>query len=91
MSADHVSLDGRAPALARMVHYRSHGTPLRADGSQEFPPACRAAVVTEVEAGDGQPVSLCVLNPTGFFFNRHIHRDPELGGGTWHWYEECSG
>lgn len=91
MSADRISFDGRAPGLARMVHYRSHGTPPREDGTQAFPARCRAAVVTETGTGDGQPVSLCVMNPTGFFFNQDIRRDAALGGGTWHWPEECGG
>lgn len=91
MSAEQISLDGRSPALARMVHYRSHGTPVLADGTQTFPARCRAAVITEVESDQDRIVSLCVMNPTGFFFNQHIQRDASLGAGSWHWYEECDG
>jgi len=34
------------PSVGRTVHYVSHGTPLRADGSQASPAACRAAALT---------------------------------------------
>lgn len=36
------------PTVGRIVHYVSHGTPVRADGSQAYPSLCRAAIVTEV-------------------------------------------
>jgi len=91
------------PTVGRIVHYVSHGTPVRPDGSRAFEPKCQAAVVTEVgdwPEGISQadkpniavPVGLCVLNPTGMFF--HSIADggclqSELGreGGTWHWPE----
>lgn len=73
------------PSVNRMVHYVSHGTPIRADGSQAFPGVCRAAIITEVgpipdgdlaqaeiEHWDTEArhvVGLCVLNPTGLFFH----------------------
>lgn len=84
------------PSVGRIVHYVSHGTPLREDGSQAFPSVCRAAVVTEVSyLGDAElhdSVGLAVLNPTGLFFQggvAHLERQPEddLIGGTWHWPE----
>lgn len=91
------------PTVCRSVHYVSHGTPVREDGTQAYPPKCRAAIVTEVidcdkdHDGCSQPcVSLAVLNPTGFFFPEHIsHDDPFPNsldpatrlGGTWHWPE----
>jgi len=73
-----------------MVRYVSHGTPPREDGSQTFPPADRAAVITEV--GSAGVVGLMVMNPTGLFFH------PLASGGvpydaagklpgTWHWPE----
>ena len=37
-----------SPQIGDRVHYVAHGTPIRHDGSQAFPAACRAAVVTEV-------------------------------------------
>lgn len=59
------------PAVGRSVHYVARGS---ADGV--YPPACRAAVITEVERidpdgyrqdGDQPNLGLCVLNPTGIF------------------------
>ena len=63
------------PSVGRIVHYVSHGTPPREDGSQAYVSECRAAIVTAVgpEASEsGQCVSLAVLNPTGMFFNEHV-------------------
>jgi hypothetical protein len=74
------------PSVGRTVHYVSHGTPPRADGSQAYTSECRAAIVTIVNP-DGT-VGLCVLNPTGQFFNSSISGDfTEKSGGTWHWPE----
>jgi hypothetical protein len=91
------------PSIGRLVHYVSYGTPVG-----EFASQCRAAIITEVapavtehdEAGpieDTWDVGLCVLNPTGQFFNQHVPYDQWdqtealLGarpkGGTWHWPE----
>lgn len=87
------------PSVGRIVHYVSYGTP-----GGEYPKACRAAVVTGLsgtlgleyptgdELGDGaQLVDLCVLNPTGMFFNVGVPQDErplyEQSGGTWHWPE----
>ena len=89
------------PSVGRIVHYVSHGTPFRPDGSQAFASRCRAAIVTDLpNEGEtdenGQDLtdvlSLCVLNPTGFFFHNVVaHNEPEPGyshiGGTWHWPE----
>lgn len=36
------------PGVAHTVHYVSHGTPVRADGTQAYTKQCRAAVITEV-------------------------------------------
>ena len=89
------------PSVGRIVHYVSFGTP-----GGEYKSECRAAVVTEVDPFvnmDGsQHVGLCVLNPTGQFFNRavpyhegdtgHDHAGDEIRaksyrGGSWHWPE----
>jgi hypothetical protein len=97
-------MGGQQPSVGRTVHYVSHGTPVRGDGSQAFTAECRAAIVTEVvvpltgmDAGQAEVecwdeearynVGLCVLNPTGQFFNTGLHYDPNNGAGTWHWPE----
>lgn len=93
---------GQQPSVGRIVHYVSHGTPVRADGSQAFASQCRAAIITEV--GDGNRVGLTAINPTGLFFHPLAaggcdldDRDNEIytagterrpyHGGTWHWPE----
>ena len=82
------------PSVGRIVHYVSYGTP-----GGEYGKECRAAVVTEV---NGDFAGLCVLNPTGQFFNRSIPHDEGTAdgsvtglcggkaydGGTWHWPED---
>ena len=79
------------PRVADIVHYRSFGTP-----GGEYTAECRAAIVTEimppdvmvvgVEHSDPYTVGLCVLNPTGQFFNRSVPMDQhDKAGGTWHW------
>lgn len=72
------------PTVGQIVHYVSFGTP-----GGEYPKACRAAVVTEVDGHDKSfdrwTVGLCVLNPTGQFFNRMTKQDGQWhDGGTWH-------
>jgi hypothetical protein len=87
------------PSVGRTVHYVSHGTPVREDGSQAYTAQCRAAIITEVgEYPPGIPVAarhnvavpvgLAVLNPGGLFFDRGVMQS-EIGheGGTWHWPE----
>lgn len=75
------------PSVGRIVHYRSYGTP-----GGEYTAECRAAIITEVSPSS---VGLCVLNPTGMFFNRGVFQDEgdEDGrhdGGTWHWPERVA-
>lgn len=69
------------PTIGRIVHYQAYGTP-----GGEFKPEPRAAIVTQV-GEDGTTVGLCVLNPTGMFFNTALPLDEsaEPKGGTWHW------
>lgn len=81
------------PSVARIVHYKSYGTP-----GGEYEPACRAAIVTAVDPLEGAPghpsenVALCVLNPTGLFFREGVQHDEESkAGGTWHWPERVDG
>ncbi|GAA2948060.1 hypothetical protein ACFPN0_15355 [Kitasatospora cinereorecta] len=82
-----------APTVGRTVHYVSHGTPIRSDGSQAFPPQCRAATITEVDAEDSGRVGLAVINPTGMFFHPLSAGGAVLAdcgaqmGGSWHWPE----
>ena len=81
------------PSVGRVVHYVAYGTP-----GGEFPAGvCRAATITEVTVGHPEDLSrevdetptvgLCVMNPTGLFFNRGIQYDPDKAPGTWHWPE----
>lgn len=69
------------PTVGRIVHYVSHGSPVREDGSQAYTSQCRAAIVTEVPEGvqNPQTLGLCVLNPTGQFFNRTVPYDDGSG------------
>ena len=84
------------PTVGRVVHYVSHGSPVRLDGTQAYLPACRAAIVTGLppqdslrSSGDIPVVSLAVLNQTGMFFNENTAYCDEgvMAGGTWHWPE----
>lgn len=69
------------PSIGQIVHYVAYGTP-----GGEYGPEHRAAVVTAVH-GEGC-VGLCVLNPTGVFFNTKVCQDEERKRpGSWHWPE----
>lgn len=73
-------------AVGRVVHYVAYGTP-----KGEFPANVhRAAIVTEVEDKEKGIVGLCVLNPTGMFFNLHLQYSADTNiPGTWHWPEKA--
>ena len=74
------------PSIGRIVHYVSYGTP-----GGEYPKACRAAVITgageplpyprhddehePLDPDSAELVDLCVLNPTGLFFNQGVPQD----------------
>jgi hypothetical protein len=79
------------PTVGRIVHYASHGTPVRHDGTQAYKSEPRAAIVTAVTDTplfpDNPIVDLCVLNPTGLFFKENVAYDDSdhPAGGTWHW------
>jgi len=82
------------PSVGRIVHYVSHGTPIREDGTQAYTSTCRAAIVTELTYADPgltdptYEVGLCILNPTGQFFNESVAADfTQNQAGTWHWPE----
>lgn len=68
------------PSIGRIVHYQAHGSP-----NGQHKPAARAAVITEVI--DNETVGLCVMSPTGFFFNQGCKLDQTdvPAGGTWRW------
>jgi hypothetical protein len=71
------------PSVGEAVHYVSYGS---ADGRYES--TCRAAIVTETHATYDDPSArgLCVLNPTGVFFDRNCAQsEDDHRGGTWHW------
>lgn len=73
------------PSIGRIVHYMARGS---ADGV--FPPTCRAAVITDLDKTvlDLEYVSLCVLNPSGIFFDQQIaHDEDRKTPGSWHWPE----
>jgi len=71
----------QVPSIGRIVAYHAYGTP-----GGEFPVgAQRAAIVTEVDE-PGNPISavgLCVMNPSGLFFNQHCAHGTQ--GGQWEW------
>lgn len=87
------------PSVGRIVHYVAYGTP----GGEFPAGVCRAAVITEIYGPGSFPITgnaytvgpegyitevgLCVLNPTGQFFNRGIPYDEGKRPGTWHWPE----
>ncbi|MFM9590688.1 hypothetical protein ACKI16_29300 [Streptomyces scabiei] len=89
-------MDSVKATVGRAVHYVSHGTPVRPDGSQAYRSVCRAATVTEVDPDQVERVGLAVHNPTGTFFRPLegggcMQDEPKDGrrpeGGTWHWPE----
>lgn len=82
------------PRVADRVHYVSYGTP-----GGEYASQCRAAIVAGVPNvdlpvltpdGPALQLDLCVLNPTGLFFNRSPQSEHEFRGGTWHTREACA-
>lgn len=73
------------PSVGLPVHYVSYGTP-----GGEHTSECRAAIVTAAGrlGEDESVVDLCVMNPTGLFFNTQVRYDDwSKRGGTWHWPE----
>jgi len=64
------------PTVGRVVYYKSYGTP-----NGEYKSEDRAAIITAIK--NDTTVSLCVLNPTGMFFNECVEQGQE--GGQWDW------
>ena len=67
------------PTVGRIVHYQAYGTP-----NGEFLPLPRAAVITDVHDAATGDVSVCVLNPSGIFFNSVAYSETPKPG-CWSW------
>jgi hypothetical protein len=73
------------PTIGRIVHYVSYGTP-----NGEYDSVCRAAMIAAIVSQVSEEswfVDLCVMNPTGLFFNTSQQSEEDHKGGTWHWPE----
>lgn len=72
----------RQPSVGAIVHYQSYGTP-----GGEYLPEPRAAIVTKVggQFVNDDTVGLCILNPTGQFFNTSVPYAEEPTPGHWNW------
>lgn len=78
------------PSIGRIVHYQAHGSP---NGQHKSEP--RAAVITGLHYGPAnigekgelstECVDLCVLNPTGMYFNVACIFDADAAPGSWRW------
>lgn len=73
----------RVPNVGESALYYAYGTP-----GGEFPAGVgRAAIITEIDE-PGNPystVGLCVLNPSGIFFNRGVLYTDAGKPGCWGW------
>ena len=75
------------PTVGRIVHYQTYNTP-----SGEHPSVPRAAVITESKFNGGEDVMdernydvmVCVLDPTGIFFNK-VPYSMKPTPGCWNW------
>lgn len=72
------------PSIGRIVHYFSYGS---ADGTTFAPCIPRAAIITDVKDSNDprSDVSLCCINPTGFFFHLDCPYAEEPKAGHWNW------
>lgn len=66
------------PAVGRIVHYQAHGSP---NGQHKSLP--RAAIITAVHE-DGR-TDVCVLNPTGMYFDQGTPFSEAPKAGHWNW------
>lgn len=71
------AMSQQTPSIGRVVHYQAYGTP-----GGEFQSKPRAAIITDVHESD--EVTVCVLNPSGLFFNR-VKFSEEPKAGCWNW------
>lgn len=97
---EEVRIKTDTPSVGRVVHYVAYGTP---NGEFPAGVCRAAVITEVVDASSslgrvGLPdvvadlakkglVGLCVLNPTGQYFNRGILYDEAKAPGTWHWCE----
>ena len=91
----------QTPSVGRIVHYMARGSAdgvfppvCRAAIITEVPTDAELGITdamrNDPETREGlpnQPVSICVLNPTGIFFQEHLDYDEDGAPGTWHWPE----
>lgn len=68
-------------AIGHWVHYRAHGSPILADGTQVYRPRCRPAIA--VEHLGGTMWNFFVITPTGSHHNECAY-DAGMAAGTWH-------
>ena len=71
-------MNPQKPSVGRIVHYQAFGTP-----GGEYKSLPRAAVITQVNSDTD--VGLCILNPTGQFFNTSVQYSEEPKPGCWNW------
>lgn len=71
----------RGPRIGDIVHYVSYGTP-----GGEYTKECRAAIVTAVteHPDEDGTAALCVLNPTGQFFNPKVEHAEDVRAAAAH-------
>lgn len=72
----------KKPAVSDTVLYQAYGTP-----GGEFKSVPRAAIVTEVFDAEKGDIGVCVLNPSGIFFNK-VSYSEEGKPGCWCWPPE---
>lgn len=75
-----MSAPKQPPSVGRVVHYQAYGTP-----GGEYKSVPRAAIVTIVNNAEGTDVGLCILNPTGQFFNVSVKYAEEPTPGCWNY------
>lgn len=73
------------PTVGRVVYYKSYGTP-----SGEYKSEDRAAIITAVKDAEAGIIDICVLNPTGFFFNQNVKNGQECGQWDWMPFQKAS-
>lgn len=71
------------PSIGRIVLYQRHGSPNGQHKSEPSP-----AIVTAVFDGASNAegiVDLCVINPSGIYFDRGTPYNADGAPGTWRW------